>query len=320
MAKARKKVVYAALLANLLIAATKFTAAGYTGSSAMLSEGVHSLVDTGNEGLLIYGMRRAELPPDARFPFGHGKEIYFWSFVVALLIFALGAGVSIYQGLQHLRSPGTIENPAVNYIVLGLSFLFEGGSWTVAIREFNARKGKKSYLEAVKTGKDPTTFSVLLEDSAALLGLMIATVGIGLSQMTGNALYDGIASLIIGLILGATAILLARETKGLLIGESASQEVVEGIRRLIRQIPEVEKVNEILTMHIGPDFVLANISLMIAPATDRARAHEIFDSIDTQIKAAYPMVRRVFIESETALSRKPVRLQAQPDAASLDHS
>lgn len=313
MAKERKKVVYAALIANLLIAVTKFIAAGYTGSSAMLSEGVHSLVDTGNEGLLIYGMHRAKLPPDTRFPFGHGKEIYFWSFVVALLIFALGAGVSIFQGIQHHQHSEPMENPAVNYVVLGLSFLFEGGSWLVAIKEFNARKGEKSYLEAVETGKDPTTFSVLLEDSAALLGLLVAAAGVGLSQLTGNPAYDGIASMVIGLILGAIAILLARETKGLLIGESASQEVVDGIRRLIRQVPEVEKVNEILTMHIGPDFVLANISLMISPSTDRARTHEIFDCVDAQIKAAYPIVRRVFIESETSMVEKT----SQPQTTSL---
>ncbi|HEY0065644.1 MAG TPA: cation diffusion facilitator family transporter [Telluria sp.] len=303
MADGNKKVIYAALAGNLLIAITKFLAAFYTGSSAMLSEGVHSLVDTGNEALLLYGLRRAALPPDPCFPFGHGKEVYFWSFVVALLIFSLGAGVSLYQGIHHLQTPGAIENPLVNYIVLGLSLLFEGMSWRVAFKAFRKRKGKRGYLSALKADKDPVTFAVFLEDSAALLGLVVALAGLALAQLTGNLVYDALASIVIGLILAATAMLLARETKGLLIGESASVEVVDGIRRLLQATPEVERVNEILTMHIGPEFVLANISLMIAPATDRARVHQVFGTIDAQIKQHYPLVRRVFIESASVPQR-----------------
>ncbi|RYE00775.1 MAG: cation transporter [Sphingobacteriales bacterium] len=301
MASGSKKVIYVALLGNLLIALTKFGAAAYTGSSAMLSEGVHSLVDTGNGGLLLYGMRRAKLPPDKRFPFGHGKEIYFWSFVVALLIFSLGAGISIYEGIRHLQEPNEIANPLVNYIVLGLSMLFEGGAWLVALKEFRSQKGKQGYLEAVEAGKDPTAFAVLLEDSAALLGLLVAMAGLALSQLTGSLIYDGAASIVIGLILASTAVLLARETKGLLIGESASQEVVDGIRTLIEKMPGVDRANEILTMHIGPDYVLVNISLMLSPELDRAQAHDIFDGIDAQIKSRYGRIRRVFIESETRL-------------------
>lgn len=303
MAKGSAKVVYAALIGNLLIAAAKFGGALYTGSSAMLSEGVHSLVDTGNEALLLYGMHRAGLPADERFPFGHGKEIYFWSFVVALLVFALGAGVSFYEGIRHLRHPVAMQDPAVNYVILGLSLLFEGASWTVAIREFRATKGGHGYLEAVRRGKDPTTFTVLFEDSAALLGLFVALCGIALSEATGNPVYDGAASIVIGAILAATAFWLARETKGLLIGESANTEVVHGIRELIRRDPEVDRVNEILTMHMGPDFILVNISLHVASDVDRARVHAVFDDIDRRIKARYPNVRRVFIESETILQR-----------------
>ncbi len=300
MAKGTKKVIYAALAGNFLIAVTKFAAAVFTGSSAMLSEGVHSLVDTGNEGLLLYGLRRAKLPPDKLFPFGHGKEVYFWSFIVALLVFALGAGVSLFQGIQHIREPHPLENPLVNYAVIGVSALFEGGAWLTALREFRARKGGRGYLEAVEAGKDPTTFSVLLEDSAALLGLAVAAGGLALAQLTGNPLYDGAASVVIGLILAAAAMLLARETKGLLIGESASEEVVDGIRQEIQKVPEVEKVNEILTMHIGPDFILVNISLLISGKIGRARAHEVFDYIDARIKARFPRIQRVFIESETS--------------------
>jgi len=225
--------------------------------------------------------------------------------VVALLVFSLGAGVSMFEGVQHLRQPNEIESPFVNYVVLVLSLLFEGGSWAIAVKEFRAKKGGRGYLEAVELGKDPTTFAVLLEDSAALIGLVVALVGVTLSRLTGNPLYDGAASIVIGLILAGTALLLAKETKGLLIGESANQEVVEGIRKLIQQIPEVDKVNEILTMHIGPDFVLVNISLMISAATERARVHEVFDYIDERIKARYPIIQRVFIESETAIGRKP---------------
>jgi cation diffusion facilitator family transporter len=311
MSSGSKKAVYAALIGNLLIAVTKFGAALYTGSSAMLSEGIHSLVDTGNEGLLLYGMRRAKLPPDNRFPFGHGKEIYFWSFVVALLIFALGAGVSVYEGVRHLRHPSDIESPLVNYVVIGASMVFEGFSWTVAFKEFRSTKGKRGYVEAVAAGKDPTSFVVLLEDSAALVGLLAALAGLVLSQVTGSPVYDGVASIVIGLLLAGAAAVLAKETKGLLIGESAKEEVVEGMRGIIERIPEIDRVNEILTMHIGPHYVLANISVMLSPRADRARAHQIFDRIDCDIKARYADVKRVFIESETRLRAGPLTPEGQ---------
>ena len=300
MASGTKKTVYAALAGNLLIAVTKFVAASITGSSAMLSEAVHSVVDTGNEGLLLYGMHRAAQPPDERFPFGHGKEIYFWSFVVALLIFALGAGVSIYEGVLHILDPEPNNNFIVSYAVLGFAFLFEGYSWLVALREFRANKGDRGYLEAVRRGKDPTVFTVLFEDSAALLGLLAALAGTVASQLTGNPVYDGAASIVIGLILSVAAVWLAAETKGLLIGESAGRDVVAGIRATILAYPQVDRVNEILTMHMGPDFILVNISLHVASEADRRQAHQLFSDIDRDIKQRYPKVRRVFIESETA--------------------
>ncbi|NEX62551.1 cation diffusion facilitator family transporter [Noviherbaspirillum galbum] len=299
MADHSNKAVYAALAGNVLIALTKFAGAFYTGSSAMLSEGVHSLVDSGNELLLLYGLRRARLPADARFPFGHGKEVYFWSFVVALLIFALGAGVSLYEGVHHLRHPTSMENPVVNYVILGLSMLFEGGSWIVAFTEFRKAKGNRGYIDAVRRAKDPTTFTVLFEDSAALLGLVFALAGVYLSDRTGSPVFDGAASIIIGLILAATAFWLARETKGLLIGESADSEVVSGIRHLIEAEEEVDRVNEILTMHMGPEFILVNVSLHIAPHIDRRGAHDTFERITQRIKARYANVKRVFIESES---------------------
>ena len=294
-----KKTVYVALIGNLLIAATKFVAAAFTGSSAMLSEGFHSLVDTGNEVLLLYGMHRSTLPADARYPFGRGKEIYFWSLVVALLIFALGAGISIYEGIHHLRHPVPVENPLINYGVIGAALVFEGISWWVALKEFRRVKGSLGYIEAIRKSKDPTVFTVLVEDSAALLGLIIALGGIALGQVTGNPAFDGGASVLIGVLLGLVALFLAVESKGLLIGESAGSDVVEGIRGLIGLNKDVQRVSEILTMHMGPEYILVNISLYVSPTVDRARVHQVFENIDRDVKHHFPHVKRVFIESQT---------------------
>jgi cation diffusion facilitator family transporter len=291
-------VVYAALAGNLTIAATKFVAAVLTGSSAMWSEGIHSLVDSGNQALLLYGMRRAARPPDARFPFGYGKEVYFWSFVVALLVFATGAGLSLYEGVRHLQQPAEIVNPAVNYGVLAAALLLEGAPWLAAYRQFNRMRGERGVVEGVQRVKDPTVIAVLFEDSAAIAGLLVAFAGVALYQATGNAMFDAAASIVIGLILGATAAWLAFETKGLLIGESANREVVAEIRRLAERYPEVERVNEVLTMHVGPEYILANISLDIACDVPRTRAHAIMDELDARIKAADRRVKRVFIESQ----------------------
>lgn len=298
MASGSKNVIFAALAGNTLIAITKFVAAFFTGSSAMLSEGIHSLVDTGNQGLLLYGIARAKRPADEEFPFGHGKEIYFWSFIVAILIFALGGGISIYEGIKHIQHPEAIENPLINYVVLGLAMLFEGGAWLFAFREFTRAKGKWGYVEAIKRAKDPSIFVVLFEDTAAMLGLMVAFAGITLTQLTGELWFDGAASIIIGLILVGTSIWLAYETKGLLIGESASRAVVEGIRGMVGAQVLVSHVNEVLTMHMGPDFILVNLSVDFA---DRATADEVESAIgemDKSIKQRFPEVKRVFIEAE----------------------
>lgn len=315
MASSSKKVIIAALIGNTLIAVTKFVAAAMTGSSAMLSEGIHSAVDTGNQVLLLYGLKRSQKPPDEDFPFGYGKEIYFWSFVVAILIFAVGAGVSIYEGIHRLRAPTSMQNVYINYIVLGLAMLFEGGAWLFAFKEFRRSKGPWGYLEAVRRGKDPSLFVVLFEDSAAMLGLLVALIGIMLVQLTGIPYFDGIASIFIGVILGATAIWLAYETKGLLIGESANQPVVKGIRSIVRDSLHIHHVNEILTMHMGPEFILVNIS---ADFVDTANANDIEATIadmDARIKARYPDVKRVFVEAE---SRKATRIEGGTAAMSED--
>ena len=298
MSGSSKKVIYAALAGNALIAITKFVAATITGSSAMLSEGIHSLVDTGNQVLLLYGMKRASKPADKQFPFGHGKEIYFWSFVVAILIFAVGAGVSLYQGIHHIQHPQVIQNPMVNYVVLGLAMIFEGAAWYFALTEFTKAKGKWGYIEAVQRGKDPTMFVVLFEDSAAMLGLVVAFLGMWLSQKTGILYFDGIASVIIGLILGGTAIWLAYETKGLLIGESANTRIVEGIRALVQGSDGVEQLNEVLTMHMGPDFILVNLSVDFRDAIAAGDLEPLIAGLDTAIKQQFPTVKRVFIEAE----------------------
>ena len=305
MASGSKKVIYAALAGNSLIALTKFIAASVTGSSAMLSEGIHSLVDTGNQILLLHGLRRAQLPADRRFPFGHGKEVYFWSFVVAILIFAVGAGISIYEGIRHLINPSPITNPMLNYIVLGLAMIFEGAAWTFAFIEFRKEKGQWGYLEAVQRGKDPTLFVVLFEDSAAMLGLIAAAAGIGLAQLTGIPYFDGAASILIGLILAATAIWLAYETQGLLIGESANEGVVDGIRNLAIEETDVDSINEVLTMHMGPEFILLNLSVKFREAATAPEIEAAVRRMESRIKTEYPEVKRIFIEAEAKMSSTP---------------
>jgi cation diffusion facilitator family transporter len=305
VASGSTKVIIAALIGNSLIAVTKFAAAAYTGSSAMLSEGVHSLVDTGNQMLLLFGLKQSRKPPDEDFPFGHGKEIYFWSFVVAILIFAVGAGVSFYEGVIRVMSPHPVKNVFINYIVLGFAMLFEGGAWYFAFKEFGRIKGDRGYIAAVQQGKDPSFFVVLFEDSAAMLGLLVAFFGVWLGDVTGNPVFDGIASIIIGLILGGAAAWLAYETKGLLIGERANLEVVAGIRRIVRAQPAVRHVNEVLTMHMGPEFILVNISVDFA---DKLRAGDMEETVahmDHLIKTSFPNVKRVFVEAEAHRGWKP---------------
>ncbi len=303
MARGSTRVIYAALAGNLLIAATKFAAAAFTGSATMLSEGIHSLVDTGNQVLLLHGMRRASRPPDARFPFGHGKEIYFWSFVVAILIFAVGAGISIIEGIRHVLVPASIENAVVNYVVLGFAIIFEGAAWTFAFVEFRRAKGTWGYLEAVHRGKDPALFVVLFEDSAALLGLLVALAAVTAANLTGVLWFDGLGSIMIGIILGGTAAWLAYETKGLLIGESANQRVVDGIRAIAREREGVEQVHEVLTMHMGPEFVLVNISVQFLHDARATEIEAAIEGLDRAIKTAYPDVKRVFVEAERYVER-----------------
>jgi cation diffusion facilitator family transporter len=256
-----RKVIYAALLGNLLVALTKVAAAALTGSSAMVSEAIHSVVDMGNEVLLLYGMQRAARPPDELHPLGHGRELYFWSFIVTILIFALGAGMSVYEGIRHVITPLPMSYPIVNYVVLGLALVFEGGSFSVAIKEFRSAKGERGYFEAVRQSKDPALFMVLFEDTAALIGVMIAMVGIAASEAFDRPVLDAAASISIGFLLGIVAMFLARESKGLLIGEPAASEVVSSICAIADAHPGVERSNGLFTVHLGPDQIVAAISV-----------------------------------------------------------
>ncbi len=298
-AHGQRRVIYGALLGNLLVAATKFCAAAFTGSSAMLSEGVHSLVDTGNELLLLYGMRRAARPADQRHPLGHGRELYFWSFMVSLLIFAIGSTVSVYEGVERILHPASISTPAVNYAVLALGMLFEGSSWWVALGEFRRAKGDDGYLDAMRDSKDPPTFMVLFEDSAALIGLAIAAAGTAAAQISRMAVFDGLASVAIGVLLFTVAVLLTRETKGLLIGEGAREEVVASICSIARGLPGVESANGLYTVHLGPRQVVAGLSVHFADHLTAAQVETIVARIEAGVRKVHPEIVSITVKPES---------------------
>jgi cation diffusion facilitator family transporter len=308
-----KKVIYAALFGNLAIALIKFGAAWLTGSSAMTSEAVHSLVDTGNEVLLLYGIRRAAQPPDEFHPFGYGRELYFWSFIVAVLVFALGAGVAGYHGIERVLHPKPIVDPMINYVVLGFSFLFEGASWRIAMKEFRAVKGDLGYFAAMRLSKDPTSFIVLLEDSAALLGVLIALIGTYASEALDEAAFDGVASIGIGVVLGVTAIFLARETKGLLIGESARPALTRSIRRIAAKQPGIEHVNELFTVHLAPRQVVAMLNVHFVNALTAGEVEAAVDMIERRIKSALPEVEAVFVKPQSTETYRRARERSIPD-------
>ncbi len=312
-----KKVIFAALAGNALIAITKFAAASYTGSSAMLSEGIHSLVDTGNQGLLLYGIKKSAAPADSEHPFGHGKELYFWAFVVAILIFAMGGGISIYEGVHKVMHPEPVSSPMVNYLVLGAAMIFEGVAWFVAYREFNKTRGQIGLLTAIRNSKDPTVFTVLFEDTAAMAGLVMALVGIACAQALDMPVLDGVASIGIGCILALTAIFLAIETKGLLIGEAAKPAVVEGIRDLVAAEPGIIRVNELLTLHFSPRDVLVNLSLDFRDDVSSQEVERLISGLETKIVATFPAITRVFIEAQSFASHE--RRQAVSAALPSEH-
>ena len=310
-ASGSRLVVYAALVGNVLIAAAKFVAAALTGSSAMWSEGVHSLVDGTEDALLLYGLHRAALPPDPAHPFGHGRELYFWSFIVALVALALGAGATCFEGILRLRSPAPIHAGGINYAVLGLAALFDGTSWLLAVREFRARKGSLGYASAVHRSKDPSTFSVLLEDSAALLGVLIAFLGLLGEQVFDAAWLDGAASIGIGVVMAASAAILARETSELLIGEPAHPRVREGILRIAAATPGVRNANGVLTVQLGPDQVVATLSAEFEDGLTTPQIEDAIRHIEDEAKRERGEIVALFVKPQTAStwSRRRARLE-----------
>lgn len=295
-----KIVLFAALGANLGIAVAKFVAAALSGSSAMLTEGFHSTVDSLNQILLLYGQKRAARPPDEVHPFGYGRELYFWSFVVAILIFATGAGLSIYEGIEHIRHPAPIEDATLSYIVLGISALLEGASWVTAVREFAATKGEQSWWKAVRRSKDPTVFIVLFEDSAALFGLAIAAAGVFLTHATGNPVWDGASSVAIGCALAVVAWMLARESMGLLIGERADPALVDAVRQALTARGEVTGVQEVLTIHTAPDKVFVSSSVDFEDHVAVGEIERVIAEVEAQLRHDWPVISGLYIKPKAA--------------------
>lgn len=292
-----KHAILAALIGNFLVAVTKGGAAAWTGSSAMLSEAIHSLVDTSNQVLLLYGMRSARRRATPDHPIGHGRELYFWSFIVALLIFSLGAGISIYQGVVHVLSPEPIRDPMVNYIVLFVAFVFESIALIVSLRAFNHSRGDLGMYEAIRRSKDAPLFIVLLEDSAALIGILIAAVGTFAAGY--NPIFDGIASIAIGLLLAGTAVLLARESKSLLIGERASTELIDSILKIAGQEPSVANANGVISVHLSPDQVLVALSLEFEDELKATAIESAVIEIERKIREVHPEVVTLFVKPQT---------------------
>jgi len=294
-----KAVIYAALVGNSAIAVTKFIAASLTGSAAMLSEAIHSVVDTGNQLLLLFGLRSAAKPPSARHPFGYGLELYFYTFVVAVLIFGVGAVVSVFHGIDKFQHPASIESPWINYTVLSIGIVFESVVWLIAYRAFEKERAGRGWLASIRASKDPTVFTVLFEDTAALLGLIVALLGIFLSETLDMPVLDGIASIGIGAILAVTAIFLGLRSKSLLIGEAASFDTRLGINRIARAAKGVSSLNQALTMHFGPNDVFVALSIDFEDAMSSSEVERTVTNIEREIKAAHPDVTRVFIEAQS---------------------
>ena len=289
----------AAIAGNLAIAVIKFVAAAFTGSSAMLSEAIHSLVDTGNGGLMLLGVHKSREPADADHPFGHGRELYFWTLIVAILVFAVGGGMSVYEGISHLSHPTVPGNPAWSYAVLGSAFVFEGTSWLFGWKAFSVEKGSKGIVETIHNTKDPTSFSVLLEDSAALLGLLFAFFGIFLGRQLDLPYLDGAASILIGLLLCVVAMLMVYESKGLLIGEGLDRETLKSARALVEADPAVERVQHLHTLYLGPHEVLLAIELRFRSTISALEVRESVARIRQVIRAQYPDITRIFFGAES---------------------
>ena len=301
------KVIMLALGANALIATAKFTAAAWTGSAAMLSEAIHSLADTANQGLLLHGTRQAGRPADARHPFGYARELYFWSFVVAVLLFSLGSGVAMYEGIHKLRHPEPVTDPWINYAVLTFALICEAGSAFVALREFNSQRGSAGTVQALRGSKDPALFTVLLEDLAAIAGLLIALAGLVGAQVLGWTAGDAIASIIIGIVLGLVAAFMAIEIKALLIGEAAAPEIVAAIETMIREEMgadgPIRHLDHLKTMHLGPGEVLVAATLAFSDQGSAVALQATVARLEAKIQARFPQVRHLYLEAQAPVAQ-----------------
>ena len=296
--------LYGGIAANVAIAGSKFVAAYLTGSSAMLSEGIHSLVDTGNGGLLLYGMSRSQRPADAQHPFGHGKELYFWALIVAVLIFAIGGGMSFYEGIKHLEHPEPLEDPKWNYLVLGVSILFEGAALGLAVRALLEKKAAgSSFWTTLRTSRDPAVFASVLENAAAVAGLLIALLGVYFGHLLNNPSFDGGASIVIGLLLMSVAVLLVWRTKALLIGEGVSEETTLLVQDLARRTPGVTTVRTPLTMYLAPDDVMLALDVEFDDHLTATQVEEAVVAVQKTIRASHPEFKRIFIEAKSLEGR-----------------
>ena len=309
MAGESKSAIFGAIAANVLIAISKFIAAFFTGSSAMISEGIHSLVDTSNGLLLLYGIRRSKRSPDKEHPFGYGKEIYFWSFVVAILIFALGGGIAIYEGIHYLQHPQPTEHVLWNYIVLTLAFVFEGMALLFALKGFRAKNKDKNLLKAIRKSKDSAGFAIIVEDFSALIGLAIALFGITMNLVTNNPIWDGIASIMIGVLLCAVSIFMANESRGLLLGEGATPEDLLIINKIIEEHPNTSFYAPPKTMHLGPDSVLLALDINFVDGLSTDQLEKTIRELELEISKQRPHINKIYIESKSMTGR----------AAELEH-
>lgn len=294
--QASKLPIYSALAANLLIAITKFIAAAMSGSSAMISEGIHSVVDTGNEILLLIGIAQSKKPADDARPFGYGKELYFWAFIVSIMIFAVGGGISFYEGVLHLQHPTVIKDPLWNYIVLTAALVFDGISGIIALREFNRQRGRTGFWKAVRSSKDPTSFVVLFEDGADVLGLIIAFAGVYLGHRFQSPYFDGAASILIGILLTTVAAILARECRSLLMGESVDGDMLAGISEVVKMHSAVRQVGRPLSMYMGPEEVILVLQVTFEPDLPAATMHHVIGTMKDTLKARFPEVKRIVVE------------------------
>ncbi|QNE41021.1 MULTISPECIES: cation diffusion facilitator family transporter [Hymenobacter] len=294
-----KLVIYGAIGANVAIAIAKFVATYFTGSSAMLSEGIHSLVDSGNGLLLLYGLHQSTKPASIEFPFGRSKELYFWSLIVAVLVFSVGGGMSIYEGIAHIKEPAPITDPTWNYWVLALGILFEGTSFLIAMREFNKSRGTVGWVASLRRSKDPSVFAILMEDFAALIGLVIALLGVYFGHALNNPYLDGAASICIGLLLVCVAIFLIRETKGLLIGEGVDRDTLNDLLQIARQRDTVDQVRPPLTSYLGPEDVILALDVQFRRDLNAVEIEQAIDDLQDDIREKYPEFKRIFIEAKS---------------------